>query len=131
MGKSQPLRSNTSRESNLQIQLLRSSAKFCGPPSPSSSSLREDTKVSRQTEKTNGKRLVLVAEGWLDVGKLFGEGKQDLQNGASGTQIAALGPLGLIYTNRELSNEQRLDIATRLVSEHGVPLAFVRQGKTS
>ena len=69
-----------------------------------------------------------LSAGWI-VSKLFGEGKQDLQ-GSDGVQVAALGPLGLIYANREITHGQRLEIAERLV-RGGVPLAFVATPETT
>lgn len=74
--------------------------------------------------RRDGSRASWLSTGWL-VGKLFGEGKQDLRDGANGVQVTALGPLGLIYSNRAPSGQQRAEMARRLVRDHGVPLAFV------
>jgi len=78
---------------------------------------------------TPNSRANWISTGWI-VSKLFGEGKQDLQGGANGVQVAALGPLGLIYANREITTEQRFEIAERLI-ERGVPLAFVATPETT
>ena len=74
-------------------------------------------------------RAKWLSAGWI-VSKLFGEGKQDLHGGNNGVQVAALGPLGLIYANRQLTAEQRFEIAKKLV-ERGVPLAFVAKPETT
>ena len=73
--------------------------------------------------KAANSRANWLSTGWI-VSRLFGESNQDLQGGNNGVQVAALGPLGLIYANRELSTEQRFEISEELV-ERGVPLAFV------
>lgn len=102
----------------------------CGPNEPASShpSLGLYRPSQSESKESDGSRASWLSAGWL-VGRLFGEGKQDLCDGANGVQVAALGPLGLIYTNRNVSRAQRLKIATQLVTERNVPLAFVAQGE--
>jgi endonuclease/exonuclease/phosphatase family metal-dependent hydrolase len=69
-----------------------------------------------------------LGSGWI-VGKLFGENAGESRTRWEGVQVAALGPLGLVYTNRDPTVEKRLAIARRFV-DRGVPIAFVAFGDT-
>lgn len=75
----------------------------------------------------SSRRASWLSAGWI-VGKLFGEGKASVpgtsRGDRPGVQVAALGPLGLVYANRDLTLEQRFEVAQRLVRA-GVPLALV------
>lgn len=68
-----------------------------------------------------------LSTGWI-VGKLFGESERTASGVTDCVQVAALGPLGLVYSNCELSWDQKQRIALRLVAERGVPLAFITNG---
>ena len=70
-------------------------------------------------------RAAWVSAGWI-VGKLFGEGVAPKTLEDDPAQVAALGPLGFIYTNRSLAPDLKLKLAERFV-ERGVPLALIAE----
>ena len=96
---------------------------------------RKQKRLATLSSKSDGSperadsRAHWLSAAWI-VGKLFGEGKHDLHDGTHGAQVAALGPLGLLYLNRDLTDEQRFNVAERLV-QRGVPLAFVATPNTT
>ncbi|MCA9262743.1 MAG: endonuclease/exonuclease/phosphatase family protein [Planctomycetales bacterium] len=65
-----------------------------------------------------------LSAGWL-VGKLFGEVEPPSEHLDDHVQVAAVGPLGLIYTNRMIAPAERREVAWRMVRDHHIPLAFV------
>lgn len=79
---------------------------------------------ARPGEWPDGRRARWLSAGRL-VGMLFGEGPVDSQRSASGVQVQAIGPLGLIYTNRPCTVAQRESIARRLVTDKHVPLVVI------
>ena len=71
-------------------------------------------------------RAAWLSAGWL-AAKLFGEFADVRRAELGEIQVAALGPIGHVYLNRESTFDQRVAIAKRLVVHHGVPLALVRR----
>ncbi len=69
-------------------------------------------------------RAQWLSAGWI-VGKLFGEDPRDIQPTVEGVQVAAIGPLGLVYVDRPLSTHERITLAGILVEERRIPLACV------
>jgi endonuclease/exonuclease/phosphatase family metal-dependent hydrolase len=80
----------------------------------------------RGDPETTGLRARWLGAGWL-VGKLFGEELRNQENPREGPEVTALGPVGLVYSHVELSEDERLKLAEHLVREYHVPLAAVRK----
>ena len=74
-------------------------------------------------------RASWLSAGWL-VGKLFGEGTQPKARLGTCAQVAALGPVGLVYLNRKTTIDQRLRVAEELV-RRGVPVVFLAKPDTT
>ena len=105
-------------------------AQVCGDESTNPSGSCGTTPETRSERSgANSNRAQWIGASWL-VGKLFGEEGRD-DSDPDQVQVAAVGPLGLIYTNRAPSEEARCEIAARLVRDCSIPLAFVALGDTA
>ena len=69
-------------------------------------------------------RASWLSPGWL-VATLFGAPEPNRAGDTSGPQIAAIGPLALVYLNRDTTPDARIEIGRRLVHEFHVPLAAI------
>ena len=101
--------------------------KVCGECSETNSTCNPETSaraINRRKGDATANRARWLGASWI-VGKLFGEDDREAASSQAGVQVAALGPLGLIYTNRDISTAVRLRIASHLVRDHSVPIAFV------